>query len=72
VSHTYKGNNQYGAAIVNKKPITQSNSNMDFSYTSNAANSIIGKGGGFFPNLRAKQRDNLNNNTYHHSQTNPH
>jgi hypothetical protein len=57
---------------VNKKPITQSNSNMDFSYTSNAANSIIGKGGGFFPNLRAKQRDNLNNNAYHHSQTNPH
>ena len=42
---------------------------MDFSYTSNAANSILGgnKGGGFFPNLRAKQREQGNisiNNIY--------
>jgi hypothetical protein len=45
---------------------------MDFSYTSNAANSIIGsKGGGFFPNLRAKQRENANmstNNAYQQQQ----
>ena len=34
---------------------------MDFSYTSNAGNSIIsGKGGGFFPNLRTKQRGESN------------
>ena len=35
---------------------------MDFSYASNAGNSIAsGKGGGFFPNLRVKQRDSSNN-----------
>ena len=43
-----------------QKPPPQNN-NLDFSYTSNAGNSIVtGKGGGFFPNLRTKQRGESN------------
>ena len=42
-----------------KPPVVTNN--LDFSYTSNAGNSIVtGKGGGFFPNLRTKQRGESN------------
>ena len=42
-----------------------SQSNLDFSYTSNVGGlppNPLAKGGGFFPNLRAKQRES--NATY--------